>query len=664
MATKQKQQQSLLQHDQQRKESIRKLFETKKNLPKTITTTTNPRSISYTNLENATIRNNLAEFQSESLSQSNGQIASQQLQYEDKILQQQYEDEDEDIASADDDYAFENVRRNSCTTSSTKIKRWHVVGHKGNDVTKDIKLAKSLLGPNQLPTTNRAKEIPIALHYATKTNTNATTAAAVATLAKSISTNSLTKQHNQLVIRGSMGFLNTSLQPDDNDDYHQKEFKANNHSIDKEKDKQGVFDNDGYNNCFVATNSSCSLNNNYKDSCPAATTITTPKARRPSKHWFKRKNWYSQDDADDFNAPGYNDDINDGRQTFLNKQLQLPQYSQPIYDTTDYRTITNKNVNNYKNISNETENYLTYNNNNDSIYHNSKMQENVTNEFSSLQQDYEDNNEDYNDNNYDPYKRTDINFGPTNWQPAIQQTNDKDKYFYNNSKDLRIADNNNTSTNENYYDDDVHNNNVAVTENFYKTEMSLGHAAVCQNENKKSHNSKNQQPQFTTNEQQSTQTATATAATKTSYSTPSSPTLKQLMKIKLKTKSQEIVINDIQNATEANSKLFSNNQKLYNQENPSTTNTASSFFRSTLDSPRTLNSLNVIQDSNNAGFTQKLQLQHDYQLDQHHHQDHQDFKPQHQQYLPTSSLVAVTDVNEYNSYNNVYKDKNPLLNDR
>lgn len=38
------------------------------------------------------------------------------------------------------------------------------------------------------------------------------------------------------------------------------------------------------------------LNNNYRESCPEVHSITTPKSRRPSLQWYKRKNWLSQEE--------------------------------------------------------------------------------------------------------------------------------------------------------------------------------------------------------------------------------------------------------------------------------------------------------------------------------------------------------------------------------
>ncbi|XP_075148218.1 uncharacterized protein LOC142222136 [Haematobia irritans] len=38
------------------------------------------------------------------------------------------------------------------------------------------------------------------------------------------------------------------------------------------------------------------INNNYRESCPGEFSITTPKSRRPSLQWYKRKNWLSQED--------------------------------------------------------------------------------------------------------------------------------------------------------------------------------------------------------------------------------------------------------------------------------------------------------------------------------------------------------------------------------
>ncbi|XP_059217488.1 uncharacterized protein LOC131994694 [Stomoxys calcitrans] len=41
----------------------------------------------------------------------------------------------------------------------------------------------------------------------------------------------------------------------------------------------------------IVAATSAGINNNYRESCPGEFSITTPKSRRPSLQWYKRKNW-------------------------------------------------------------------------------------------------------------------------------------------------------------------------------------------------------------------------------------------------------------------------------------------------------------------------------------------------------------------------------------
>ncbi|KAM7359450.1 uncharacterized protein ACRADG_012743 [Cochliomyia hominivorax] len=712
------------QHEQQRNENIRKLFEKKKNLTKsqdvtfrnkmgrtTTTTKTYPRSISYTNLENATTsRESVATTAlcqlkgSWALSQSNGQIAKQLQDVENEQEQQQQQQQRYDSF----DYRKLNGRRNSSynatstslsspsvnatvvATPSAKIKRWHV-GHKGNDVTKDMKLAKSLLGPNQLATKEIAKDV---------TAITATEA----------------KQHNQLVgdddddvddaATHSTGFLSTSERYYLNQHHYylqqhhhqqQQDSKADKDVVDDYKDVNGMV-----NNLYVAASMPSRLNNNYRESYPAATTtiaaITTRKARRPSKQWFKRKNWYSQDDDDiivtvDDNSKNY------CPKTFLNNQYQEEFLANthneiPSVSRTANRALTNKNVNDYcwliqatNSSSNQPENYITYNNNKNNDrngYSNSKNMLQVTdcNEFSNYHDDYEeDNDNDVVDYNHD---EDDINSNEKFSCNEFQHLYDKDKHFASNCKDITpnniiYYNNNNGDTDEDKDVDEDEHNNVAAENVTQRNKISLGHAVISKEDVKRNLNSKNQQPQFTTNEQQSTQTSATSLSS--SYST--TPTLAQLMKIRLKTKTQEIAnqqnltattLNDIKATTTTTFTTTNtntdkqNSSLLYNKTNFNTNverpqdqeklKSSSNLFGyidntpSISYSPKLANSIaatttpttndmhfnNVIQNSVNAGYIQKCQQQ--------------DFKPQHQQYLPTSSWVAVTAVNECNSNNN------------
>ncbi|XP_046805194.1 homeobox protein 2 [Lucilia cuprina] len=683
MATKYQQQQQ--QHDQQRNENIRKLFETKKNITKTqdVTSrnnTTCPRSISYTNLENATKSNinnnyndNITTYKlkgSWALSQSNGQIAKQLQDVENDQKQQQQHREQKIF-----DYGSNrnlDGRRNSSTSStpSTKIKRWHV-GHKGNDVTKDMKLAKSLLGPNQL---------------ATKATENETAVAMVTT-----SMVALTKQHNQLV-GGSTSFLNTTnrhhqfqQQQEHNansaTDYY--EYSDNDYTDDDVVDYPTVAEND---NVRVDSNSShvfTSLlnNNNYRVSCPAATaSITTPKARRPSKQLFKRKNWLSQDDDDivgiSANAAGSYGSVNDGLQTFLTNQFRMEFLSkqqsdaQPIYSPTNSDATTNKNVNDHcwsieTNSSNQAENYIIYNNNNNNGCTRTgssnciTLQQNVTNEYSNNNlNDFDDYELNYNDhyNLADSNNNNNINNTTEIFYNEFEHSSDKDKHSYNISKDMQWNKSNN----------DEHENVDAVEDNTYSTKIPLGQAVMCK-EYKENHNisRSNNNSKYATNQQSGT----------------SSPALAELMKIRLQSKTQEISnqqnlspTTHIRNATSFVGKTFYNNtynakpedeQQLRKTtftslptsattsfeyiDNNSTTMSLSSST-SLCAPPTTTCSLNVIQDLDDAGNIRQQQLQQ--------HKPH--FMPQHQQYLPSSSKVAVTAVNEYNISSN---NQSPFLND-
>ncbi|XP_065358685.1 uncharacterized protein LOC135952597 [Calliphora vicina] len=605
------------------------------------------------------------------LSQSNGQIAKQRQDVENEQQQQQQQLQTNFVFDYGSNRKL-NGRRNSCTSStpSTKIKRWHV-SHKGNDVTKDMKLAKSLLGPNQLAT--KATEIENEHEHKT--------AVAMAT-----STAALTKQHNQLVA-GSTSILNTSHR---HHQYQQQEFNANG-DTDCENDDNDDYDDDvdgatvaehnigADNNCIDAFTPR--LNNNYRASCPAATAITTPKARRPSQQWFKRKNWLSQDDDDMVVAAAGYGSTNDGLQTFLPNQFRMEFLGNKqndalsSYSPTNWEPTTNKNVNDHcwptQTNSNQPENYIMYNNNNNSCLRtesdsSNMLQLNATNEFSNhnIYNEYEDDCEDdcevaYNDHYNLAYSNNNNNHNTTEkFCNEFQHSYDKDIHSTNISKDMQW---NNNDTDEHPYEHDA-----AAEDDVYRTKIPLGHAVMCKANKEKLNIGNNKSP---TNQQSST----------------SSPALAQLMKIRLKSKTQEITnqpnlsaTTEDTNATNYTGKTFYNNSNNPRPENhklkttplplpPATSieyiDNASAIITLSATSPSPSSSLgqpattmpfvNVIQDSDDASDTRQRQRQQQQQ------QPH--FMPQHQQYLPSSSKVAVTAINEHNNSDN--NSKSPLLND-
>lgn len=465
----------------QRNENIRKLFATKKNFTKSssqdvmtsrMENATCPRSISYTNLENATNnkktnnnynsnnnynnnddddedkdeeyddddQNETRAYNSSrgngssrlkgpwALSQSNGQIASQHLQ---DVIQN-------DVFDYGSNREFNGSRRNSSAnaTPTIKIKRWHVSSYKGNDVTKETKLAKSLLGPNQLATFEKTST-------PTKPTPSYSSSSADLTI----------QQHNQFVA-GYSSSLHTS--------FPQLPLNAN---VDGGDDYYDVQRPEMKKNCIVA--STPRLNSNYYGTlCPPATLTPMPpqspaRIRRPSAQWFKRKNWLSQDDNDDIvelASPNNTDDdvivaattittsmaggisVNDCLHHWESDQLQMnfpgdkeinvkPTYNCGITAT------TNKNVNNYcwPNGS-QMENYIPTNrhqsitdSNNNLLHKNA-----ILNEFSASN-----NNSAITDGNHDASLNYNLSYVSHKNNTIDLESNKKDNQNHNKNVILR-----------------------------------------------------------------------------------------------------------------------------------------------------------------------------------------------------------------------------------